>query len=88
MSERFSAFELEPGATYEVITAFEDFDGTAYAPGLRLRSRSHNFFPYDAGLTLYMEKEDGGEITVRLQDYQESQGGIISEFHRYVRRVS
>jgi hypothetical protein len=50
----FSAFELEPGAPYEVSTPFEDYDGGIHPAGESWRFLSHNYFPYDAGLTLYI----------------------------------
>ncbi|MDB6077777.1 MAG: hypothetical protein JWO82_1524, partial [Akkermansiaceae bacterium] len=66
MTSGFSAFELEEGALYEVIAAFEDFDGATHPAGDRWRYLSRNYFPYDAGLTLYVERE-GNPATIRLQ---------------------
>jgi hypothetical protein len=86
MTPGFSAFELEEGALYEVIAPFEDFDGAVHPAGDRWRYRSRNYFPYDAGLTLYIERE-GKPATLRLQDYPEAQGPVIDAFHQYVRCV-
>ena len=83
----FSAFELKAGVVYEVTTPFEDFDGVTYPAGDRWEFLSQNFFPYDAGLTLYVRRAGSGEGTIRLQDYDEAQGRIIGRFSEYVRRV-
>lgn len=82
---RFNAFTIPPG-TYRVIRAFEDFDGTTHPPGETWRYLSHSFLPYDAGLTLFIQR-DGADRSIRLQDYPEEQGPIIDNFHEYIERV-
>ena len=86
MPARFNAFTMEPAA-YRVIRQFEDFDGGIHPVGETWRYLDRNFFPYDAGLTLYIEK-DGQSRSIRLQDYQEAQGPIIDGFGEYVEWVS
>ena len=82
----FSAFELEPGAIYEVTQPFDDFDGGTHPVGERWRFVSQNFFPYDAGLTLMVVFGDRPG-SIRLQDYDEAQGKLLARFSDYVRVV-
>ncbi len=85
MPSRFSAFTMEP-ASYRVIAEFTDFDGKVHPVGEAWRYLERNFFPYDAGLTLYIEQDDE-KRSIRLQDYEEAQGPIIDHFWQYVERV-
>jgi len=82
---RFSAFSI-PQGTYRVIRDFVDFDGTIHPPGETWRFLSHAFLPYDAGLTLFIQR-DGAERSIRLQDYPDAQGPVIDNFHEYIERV-
>jgi len=79
----FSAFELKENQMYRVIKSFKDFDGLVHPVGERWRYESRNYFPYDAGMSLNIEG-DNGLRSIRLQDYPEAQGGIISSFSEYV----
>jgi hypothetical protein len=84
MSERaFSAFELKPNSTYRVLVPFTDFDGTIHPIGECWRYHRRDFLPYHAGLTLHIEGSTGLQ-TIRLQDYPEAQGEVVSRFSKYV----
>lgn len=82
----FGAFSLVEGATYRVVQEFKDHSGIVHPVGETFRYLSKNFFPYDAGLTLFIEM-DGKERTIRLQDYPEEQGPIVDGFSKYVEFV-
>ena len=42
---------VQPGDRIQVIRAFEDFDGEAWAPGEILEYRDYSYVPYDGGFT-------------------------------------
>ena len=83
---KFAGSELIAGKTYRVITTFEDYDGLPHSVGETWRFVSHNFLPYDDGLTLYVER-DGRTVPFRLQWRQETQGHIVSEFSSFVEEL-
>ncbi|WAT18411.1 DUF3601 domain-containing protein [Aurantiacibacter sp. MUD11] len=77
---------LVVGERYRVIAEFEDFDEIAHSVGECWTFRGHNFLPYEDGLSLFVESEDGTERHVRLQWRPEAQGSIIDRLERYVAR--
>lgn len=83
----FNAFELVEGQTYEVILPFVDFDGAGHPIGERWKYLSKSFLPYDAGLTLFIEREGGESSSIRLQDYPEAQGPVIDHFAVHVKAL-
>jgi Domain of unknown function (DUF3601). len=83
----FTAFDLLVGTAYEVILPFEDFDGVTHPIGERWKFLSKSFLPYDAGLTLFIEVEEGKQSSIRLQDYPEAQGPVIDHFAVHVKSV-
>jgi len=82
----FDATKLIQGKTYRVITEFTDYDGQVHKVGERWRFLSHNFLPYEDGLTLSIERA-GKSSTIRLQWRAEAQASIIDRFSNYVREL-
>jgi hypothetical protein len=82
----FTAFYLVPNGIYRVVAPFADFDGNIHAVGECWRCSFHNYLPYDAGLTLNVERE-GVNGAIRLQVYPEAQREIIDRFSEYVTQV-
>ena len=72
-----------PGQTYVVTAAFADYDGITHPVGERWRFVTHNFLPYEDGLSVLVER-DGRNVTIRLQWRAETQGQIIDNFSDYV----
>lgn len=79
----FTAVDLTPGHTYQVITTFKDYDGGIHPVGERWRFVGKNFLPYDDGLSLLLDK-NGQSVSLRLQWRAEAQGQIIDNFSDYV----
>lgn len=84
---RFAGSELIAGRTYRVTTAFDDFDGVTHPVGETWRFVSHDFLPYEDGLTLYIERE-GRPGAIRLQWRAEAQGHIASVFSDFVEETA
>jgi hypothetical protein len=82
-ANKFTAADLEPGKTYRVVVAFEDYDKLLHSVGESWRFISKNFLPYDDGLTLYVER-DGRTFPFRMQWRSEAQADIISNFSDFV----
>ena len=80
----FSAFELKPNYVYRVFVSFTDFDGGVHPVGESWCYESKNFLPYHAGLSLNV-KGDNGLRCIRLQDYPEAQGDIVTRFSDFVK---
>jgi hypothetical protein len=74
---------LESGKVYKIAQSFRDYDGKTHNPCENMLFIGYSYLAHDAGLTLVFEK-DGGEYTIRLQDYKESQGDIIQKLEEYV----
>jgi hypothetical protein len=83
---KFTGFELIPGKTYRVTTAFVDHDGLRHPVGETWRFVSHNFVPYHDGLTLFVERE-GQQESCRMECRNESQGPIVSAFSDFVEEL-
>jgi hypothetical protein len=82
----FNATKLTPGKMYRVITEFVDYDGKTHKVGETWRFLSHNFVPYEDGLTLSVEQ--GGKASViRMQWLPEAQEAIIDRFSDYVEEL-
>jgi len=82
----FTATELLPGATYLVISPFVDYDGIPHPLGEKWRFLAKNFLPYEDGLTLEVELDEG-TVQIRLQWRSETQGMIIDRFSDFVEVV-
>jgi hypothetical protein len=82
----FSAFELRPGETYQVIKPFLDYTGTRHEVGERWVFVRHSFLPYEDGLTLTVV-QDGLERGVLLQCRPEAQAAVVNAFSEYVAEV-
>ena len=83
---KFSAVEMIEGKTYRVIADFKDYDGLSHNVGESWRFSSHDFLPYDDGLTLFIVR-DGKNSVFRMQWSPESQGAIISQFSDFVEEL-
>lgn len=81
-----AATQLTAGRTYRVMKEFTDYDGIIHKVGDTWKYMSHNFLPYDDGLTLCVER-DGQSHVFRLQWRNETQGHIVSFFSDYVTEV-
>ena len=79
--------DLQPGATYEVIAPFTDYDGIVHAVGERWEFATTNFLPYDDGLTLHVRRQ-GRPLVYRLQTRPEAQLQITEDFGCYVTLVA
>ncbi len=86
-NEKFTASDLLPGRTYQVIASFKDYSGTTHPVGESWRFVEKHFLPYEDGLTLIVEK-DGQSVWIQLQWRPESQGEIIDNFSDYVQPQS
>jgi hypothetical protein len=78
---------LVPGARYEVIADFEDFDRVAHPSGERWTYLGSSYLPYDDGLSLFVSLDDRAEWHMRLQWRPEEQGAIIDRLEDYMVRV-
>lgn len=85
-SDRFTAASLVPGRRYQVVVAFQDYDGTVHPVGESWRFVSKDFLPYEDGLTLNVE-QDGQPASIRLQWRTEAQGQLIDAFSDFVRAL-
>lgn len=83
---KFSASNLVPGQTYQVTTAFKDYDRVTHPVGERWRFVKKNFLPYEDGLTLFVE-QNGQELSFRLQWRAETQAQIIDNFSDFVAEI-
>lgn len=82
-NRHFSAVQLTPGRTYRVIAEFKDYDGHTHSVGDTWTHTSHEFLPYDDGLTLRVVR-NGTNSSIRLQWRDEAQGYIVSNFSEFV----
>jgi hypothetical protein len=76
---------LQPGARYEVVQAFTDFDGDLHAVGESWTFLTSSFAPYDDGLGLFVSLDGVREWQIRLCWRPEDQGAIIDALQSYVR---
>lgn len=83
LNKKFTASDLLPGQTYQVIAAFKDYSGTTHHVGESWRFVEKHFLSYEDGLTLIVEK-DGQSVWIQLQWRPESQGEIIDHFYNYI----
>jgi hypothetical protein len=74
---------LLPDTTYEVVRAFEDFDGQEHPVGESWVFIGASFVPYDDGLSLFVAV-NGKRQQIRLQWRDEEQGPIIDQLKDYV----
>lgn len=75
---------LTPGARYEVVQPFTDFDGREHAVGEAWTYLTYSFLPYDDGLSLFATI-DGVDQQVRMHWTQEDQGSVIDRLGDYLR---
>lgn len=80
---KFTAADLIPGKTYQVVRSFRDYDGFSHPVGERWRFVDKSFLPYEDGLTLKIE-QDGQLTGIRLQWRDDAQALIIDNFSYYV----
>jgi len=77
---------MTPGKIYRVIAEFKDYDGLTHSIGETWTYTSHDFLPYDDGLTLHTLRE-GTKSVIRLQWRDEAQGHIVSNFSEFVEEM-
>jgi len=59
-------YDLNPGAEYKVVTSIQDFHGSVFTEGQRLRFVERQYLPYDDGHTLiFTEDRDSRTGSVR-----------------------
>ena len=86
LKKTFTAADLVPGQTYQIISSFKDYDGIIHPVDQRWRQLKKDFLPYEDGLSLTITT--GGQIkTFRLPWRKETQGQIIYNFSDYVAEV-
>jgi len=83
---KFNAIHLVPGQTYQVTTAFKDYDRVTHPVGERWRFIKKSFLPYEDGLTLFVE-QNGQDRSFRLQWRAEAQAQIIDNFADFVEEI-
>ena len=71
--------DLEPGATYKVISDLVDYGGQRVVRGRRLTFRSRAFVPYHGGHTLTFD-----EVTLQLQE--DVHAALLGRLEDYLRR--
>ncbi|MES2445473.1 MAG: DUF3601 domain-containing protein [Pseudomonadota bacterium] len=76
---------LKPGRRYEVTAPFTDYDGDLHPAGERWRFLTHNFLPYEDGLSLFVSLDDAQEWHIRLQWRPETQAAIIDALEQHLR---
>ena len=76
---------LRPGARYEVVVPFVDYDGDTHPEGEVWTYLTHSFLPYDDGLSLFVRVDGDKEWQIRLQWLPESQAAVIDQLERHVR---
>lgn len=77
---------MTPGKAYRVIAEFKDYDGRIHPIGETWSYTSHDFLPYDDGLTLHT-MDHGKKSTIRMQWRDEAQGRIIDKFSDFVEEI-
>ena len=75
---------LVPGVRYRIATSFRDVDCKPHTAGEEWTFVGYDFFPYDAGYTLFAESADGSSVIIRLQDHEQEQASILREFDQFV----
>lgn len=85
-TRKFTAAALVSGRRYRVIAPFRDFDGEMHSVGETWLYLRNSFFPYDDGLSLFVER-DGREEQIRLQWRPEAQAEVIERFHQRVEEL-
>lgn len=86
----FQPFALRPifghlirGRQYAVVRSFHDYDGDTHCVGEVWIFLGSSFLPYEDGLTLYVQCDDG-DYQIRLQWGEDEQGEIITNLSSYV----
>jgi len=74
---------LVVGSSYRVAKSFKDFDGDSITAGDTWVYLGVSFFPYEAGISLFVSFDNEQEWVIRLQDYPESQGEIVDYLSDY-----
>jgi hypothetical protein len=75
---------LAPGRRYQVVQAFHDFDHGLHAPCESWIYLGHNFVPYHDGLVLFVQLDDAGQSSIRLQWGPDEQGHLIENLEQYL----
>jgi hypothetical protein len=76
---------LIPGARYEVLRGFSDYDGKAHPTGEIWTFLGHNFLPHDDGLSLFVSLDGDHEWHIRLQWRDDQQGRLIDRLEDHIR---
>lgn len=74
--------DLEPGKEYKVIKEFKDYDGDIIPVGWKGCYRAYNYFPYDDGLSLAFDTDDG-LCLIRLQMIPDAHDEIGNNLMQY-----
>ena len=74
---------LISGQRYVVVQAFVDFDGDEHPVGETWAFIGSAFLPYDDGLSLFVEAEDGVRH-IRMQWREEEQGPTIDRLDQFI----
>jgi hypothetical protein len=78
---------LIPGARFEVVRDFTDYDGEAHLAGESWTFLGHSFLPHDDGLSLFVSLDGEREWRIRLQWHDDQQGAIIEALDAYIREA-
>lgn len=76
--------ELVAGRTYRVVQSFTDYDGDLHPAGESWTYLSHNFVPYDDGLSLFVSLDGAQEWQIRLCWRPDYQAHIIDSLGDYL----
>lgn len=84
-SSRAAGFRhLLPEQRYRVVRAFTDHDRIVHPVGESWTFLRSTFLPYEDGLSLFVARDGGAEMQIRLQQRAEAEGAIIDALDRYV----
>ena len=75
---------LVPGVRDRIANYFRDADCKLHSAGEEWTFVGYDFFPYDAGYTIFAESKDGTYVVMRLQDHEQEQASILRVFDQFV----
>jgi hypothetical protein len=78
---------LAIGRRYRVVKAFTDFDGREHPPGEVWTFEGHCFLPYDDGLSLFVQPEEGSARQIRMRWTPDDQGPVVDALRDYIHPV-
>lgn len=76
---------MRPGARYEVVQAFTDYDGDLHAVGEHWTFLTSSFAPYEDGLGLFVSLDGVREWQIRMCWRPGDQGAVIDALQSHVR---